>query len=57
MILIFVKDLDGGIFPFAGDITRFPNINKYVVSATCEFGVVEFRPLGQQREAGSAALD
>ena len=54
--LVFVKDLDGRIFPFAGDITRFPHVNKYVMSATSELLVVEFRQLGRQREAGPAAL-
>ena len=41
-ILLFMKDLDGGIFPFLGDVSRSPHKDKWVMKAPDEFRVVEF---------------
>ena len=40
-VLHFVKDLDDRIFPLLGDFSRYPHIDKDVVKALDDFGVVE----------------
>ena len=39
-ILLFVKDLDDRIFPLLGDFSRYPNVDKDVVKALDDFGVI-----------------
>ena len=41
-ILFFVKDLDHRICPLLVDSSRYPNIDKDVMKALDELGVIEF---------------
>ena len=41
-----MKDLDDRIFPLMGDFSCYPNIDKDVVKALGEYGVVDFQELG-----------
>lgn len=48
-MLSFGKDLHGRIFLLLGEITRSPNIDKDLVKATGEFGVVKVQQFGWER--------
>lgn len=41
-VSLFVKDLDGRIFPLVGDFSRSPYVDKHVVSASDKIAVVDF---------------
>ena len=42
-ILLFGKDLGGRIFPLPGGSSRFSHVDKHLVKASEEFGVVDFQ--------------
>ena len=54
-VLLFVKDLEGRIFPLLGDLSCYPNIDKDVVKALGECGVVDFWEFGR-RPSGPTAF-
>ena len=46
--LLFVKDLDDRIFPMLGDFSSYRKIDKDVVKALSECGVVGFQECGRE---------
>ena len=43
-----MKDLDDRIFPLLGDFSCYPNIDKDVVKALGDCGVVDFQEFGRE---------